>query len=125
MAQRAALARTLVNGPKVLLLDEPLGALDAFTRMNMQDEILAIWQQQRMTTVMVTHDVDEAIYMATRIVVMSARPAKIERVIKVGTGRPRQRDGEDFLKLRAEILRILHFAGGGSESEPANRAHQL
>jgi NitT/TauT family transport system ATP-binding protein/sulfonate transport system ATP-binding protein len=66
-----------------------------------------------MTTVMVTHDVDEAIYMATRIIVMSARPAKIEKVIMVETERPRQRDGRDFLELRAEILRILHFAGHG------------
>jgi ABC-type nitrate/sulfonate/bicarbonate transport system ATPase subunit len=111
MAQRAALARTLVNRPKVLLLDEPLGALDAFTRMNMQDEILAIWQKHRMTTVMVTHDVDEAIYMASRIIVMSARPAKIEKVIRVEKERPRRRDDQDFLELRAEILRILHFAG--------------
>jgi ABC-type nitrate/sulfonate/bicarbonate transport system ATPase subunit len=111
MAQRAALARALVNEPKVLLLDEPLGALDAFTRMNMQDEILKIWEERRMTTVMVTHDVDEAIYMADRIVVMSARPAKIEQVIETDIGRPRQRDDVDFLSLRARILQILHFAG--------------
>ncbi|MHB9292017.1 TauB, ABC-type nitrate/sulfonate/bicarbonate transport system, ATPase component [Hollandina sp. SP2] len=109
MAQRAALARTLVNQPKVLLLDEPLGALDAITRMNMQDEILAIWQKRKMTTVMVTHDVDEAIYMATRIIVMSARPAKIEQVIKVEKAHPRQRGDHDFLNLRRAILRILHF----------------
>jgi ABC-type nitrate/sulfonate/bicarbonate transport system ATPase subunit len=117
MAQRVALARALVNQPKVLLLDEPLGALDAFTRMNMQDEILTIWQKQQMTTVMVTHDVDEAIYMATRIIVMSARPAKIEKVIKVEKEYPRRRDDHDFLELRAEILRILHFAGHGSKPE--------
>jgi ABC-type nitrate/sulfonate/bicarbonate transport system ATPase subunit len=111
MAQRASLARALVNNPKVLLLDEPLGALDAFTRMSMQDEILKIWERRGMTTVMVTHDVDEAIYMADRIVVMSARPAKIEQVIPVEIGRPRQRDDPDFLQLRAKILQILHFAG--------------
>ncbi|MDR2371149.1 MAG: ABC transporter ATP-binding protein [Treponema sp.] len=111
MAQRASLARALVNNPKVLLLDEPLGALDAFTRMNMQDEILKIWERRGMTTVMVTHDVDEAIYMAARIVVMSARPAKIEQIIKVEIGRPRARDDPDFLELRARILKILHFAG--------------
>ncbi|GHU71511.1 ABC transporter ATP-binding protein [Spirochaetia bacterium] len=111
MAQRASLARALVNNPKVLLLDEPLGALDAFTRMNMQDEILKIWERRGMTSIMVTHDVDEAIYMADRIVVMSARPAKIEQVIKVEIGRPRQRDDPDFLELRAKILQILHFAG--------------
>ncbi|MDR0759342.1 MAG: ABC transporter ATP-binding protein [Treponema sp.] len=117
MAQRAALARTLVNKPKVLLLDEPLGALDAFTRMNMQDEILTIWKERGMTTVMVTHDVDEAIYMASRIVVMSARPAKIEEVIAVELGRPRRRDDPEFLGLRSKILKILHFAGGGVEPE--------
>jgi ABC-type nitrate/sulfonate/bicarbonate transport system ATPase subunit len=117
MAQRAALARALVNRPKVLLLDEPLGALDAFTRMNMQDEILEIWRQRKMTTVMVTHDVDEAIYMASRIVVMSARPAKIEKVIKVELGQPRRRDDPEFLCMRANILRILHFAGHGVELE--------
>ncbi|GHU20567.1 ABC transporter ATP-binding protein [Spirochaetia bacterium] len=115
MAQRASLARALVNNPKVLLLDEPLGALDAFTRMNMQDEILKIWERRGMTSIMVTHDVDEAIYMADRIVVMSARPAKIEQVIKVEIGRPRQRDDPDFLELRAKILQILHFAGSRQE----------
>ncbi|MDR1868097.1 MAG: ABC transporter ATP-binding protein [Treponema sp.] len=117
MAQRASLARALVNQPKVLLLDEPLGALDAFTRMNMQDEILKIWKEQGMTTVMVTHDVDEAVYMASRIVVMSARPAKIEKFIDVEIGRPRRRDDPEFLELRAKILRILHFAGSRVELE--------
>jgi ABC-type nitrate/sulfonate/bicarbonate transport system ATPase subunit len=111
MAQRVALARALVNKPKVLLLDESLGALDAFTRMNMQDEILKVWEQQKMTTVMITHDVDEAIYMADSIVVMSARPAKIEKVIQVELGRPRRRDDPEFLELRSTILRILNFTG--------------
>ncbi|MDR3114807.1 MAG: ABC transporter ATP-binding protein [Treponema sp.] len=115
MAQRAALARALVNKPKVLLLDEPLGALDAFTRMNMQDEILKIWEHHGMTTIMVTHDVDEAIYMADRIVVMSSRPAKIEQILQMGIGRPRQRGDPDFLDLRAKILKILHFAGTKQE----------
>lgn len=115
MAQRASLARALVNNPKVLLLDEPLGALDAFTRMNMQDEILKIWTQRGMTSVMVTHDVDEAIYMANRIVVMSARPAKIEKLIDVELGRPRRRDDPEFLSLRTKILQILHYAGSGEE----------
>jgi ABC-type nitrate/sulfonate/bicarbonate transport system ATPase subunit len=116
MAQRAALARALVNDPKVLLLDEPLGALDAFTRMNMQDELLKIWEKQGMTAIMVTHDVDEVIYMAGRIVVMSARPAKVEKIITVKMERPRRRDDPDFLALRSKILQILHYAG--SQDEP-------
>ena len=117
MAQRAALARALVNSPKVLLLDESLGALDAFTRMQMQDEILRVWESIGQTVVMVTHDIDEAIYMANKIVVMSARPAKIECEINVEIGRPRRRDDPDFLELRSKILRILHFAGTRQEPQ--------
>jgi ABC-type nitrate/sulfonate/bicarbonate transport system ATPase subunit len=115
MAQRAALARALVNHPKVLLLDEPFGALDAFTRMNMQDELIRVWKERGTTTIMVTHDVDEAIYLSDRIFVMSARPAKIESIIKVEIGRPRARDLPDFLQLRAKILKILDFAGKTEE----------
>ena len=115
MAQRAALARALVNHPKVLLLDEPFGALDAFTRMNMQDELLKIWEERGTTMIMVTHDVDEAIYLSDRIIVMTPRPAKIESIINVEIGRPRSRDLPDFLRLRAKILQILDFAGKREE----------
>lgn len=73
MAQRVALVRSLINEPDILLLDEPLGALDAFTRMNMQDEILKIWYEKQQLAIMVTHDVDEAIYMGTRVLVMDAQ----------------------------------------------------
>jgi NitT/TauT family transport system ATP-binding protein/sulfonate transport system ATP-binding protein len=83
MAQRAALARALINHPKVLLLDEPLGALDQFTRMQMQDEILALWLTRRMTMLLVTHYVDEAIYMSDRVAIMSPRPGRIERIIDI------------------------------------------
>jgi ABC-type nitrate/sulfonate/bicarbonate transport system ATPase subunit len=75
MAQRVALARALINHPKVLLLDEPLGALDAFTRMRMQDEVLRLWQNRRTTMLLVTHDIDEAIYMSDRIIILTQRPA--------------------------------------------------
>jgi ABC-type nitrate/sulfonate/bicarbonate transport system ATPase subunit len=111
MAQRAALARALVNHPKVLLLDEPLGALDAFTRMRMQDEVLRIWQARGTTMLLVTHDIDEAIYMSDRIVIMSPRPGRVDRIIDVPLARPRQRSGAQFLRLRGEILEILHFSG--------------
>lgn len=111
MAQRAALARALVNHPKVLLLDEPFGALDAFTRMNMQDELIKIWQERGTTMIMVTHDVDEAIYLSDRVFVMSSRPAKIQEIISVEIGRPRERDLPEFLRLRSRILQILDFAG--------------
>jgi len=111
MAQRASLARALVNHPKVLLMDEPLGALDAFTRMNMQDELIRIWQERQTTMAMVTHDVDEAIYLSDRIVVMTPRPGKIESCIEVRLSRPRARSNPEFLNLRSRILRILDFAG--------------
>ena len=111
MAQRVALARAMVNHPKVLLLDEPLGALDAFTRMRMQDEVLRLWQARGTTMLIVTHDIDEAIYMSDRIVVMTPRPGKVERIIDVPLERPRQRNSPHFLALRADILEELHFAG--------------
>jgi len=113
MAQRAALARALVNQPKVLLLDEPLGALDAFTRMTMQDEIIKIWQERGTTMILVTHDIDEAIYLSDRIIVMTSRPGRIQEEIEVSLGRPRARNHPDFLLLRSKILEILHFAKEG------------
>ncbi len=111
MAQRVSLARALVNHPKVLLLDEPLGALDAFTRMNMQDELIRIWQERQTTMIMVTHDVDEAIYLSDRVIVMTPRPGKIEKCIEVKQSRPRARNNPEFLSLRSTILEILNFAG--------------
>src|ERR1700677_840384 len=87
MAQRVALARALINHPRVLLLDEPLGALDAFTRMRMQDEVLRLWQARRTTILLVTHDIDEAIYMADRIVIMTPHPGRVERTITVSLAR--------------------------------------
>jgi ABC-type nitrate/sulfonate/bicarbonate transport system ATPase subunit len=111
MAQRVALARALINHPKVLLLDEPLGALDAFTRMLMQDEVLRLWEARRTTMLLVTHDIDEAIYMSDRLLIMTPRPGRIERIIEIDLERPRQRNNPEFLRLRGEILELLHFAG--------------
>lgn len=110
MAQRAALARALVNHPKVLLLDEPLGALDAFTRMQMQDEILRIWHERETTMVFVTHDIDEAVYLSDRIVIMTPRPGKITKIVPVNLNRPRARNHPDFFRVRTKALEILHLA---------------
>jgi ABC-type nitrate/sulfonate/bicarbonate transport system ATPase subunit len=111
MSQRVALARALINHPKIVLLDEPLGALDAFTRMRMQDEVLRLWENRRSTMLLVTHDIDEAIYMSDRILVMTPAPGRIDREIDVELVRPRDRSSESFFRLRSEILEHLHFAG--------------
>jgi ABC-type nitrate/sulfonate/bicarbonate transport system ATPase subunit len=111
MAQRIALARALINHPKVLLLDEPLGALDAFTRMRMQDEVLRLWENRRTTMLLVTHDIDEAIYMSHRILIMTPAPGRIDREIHIDLTRPRDRTSDSFLRFRTEILEHLHFAG--------------
>ena len=113
MAQRVALARALINHPKVLLLDEPLGALDAFTRMRMQDEVLRLWENRRTTMLLVTHDIDEAICMSDRIMIMTQRPGRIDREISINLVRPRDRTSESFLSLRSQILEHLHLAGKG------------
>ena len=117
MQQRASLARALVGHPKVLLLDEPLGALDAFTRMNLQDEILRIKNENNMTMLMVTHDVDEAIYMSDKVVVMSARPSRVEAVIDVELPHPRVRVQDTFALYRNKILEILNFGVQLHEAE--------
>jgi ABC-type nitrate/sulfonate/bicarbonate transport system ATPase subunit len=119
MAQRVALARALINHPKILLLDEPLGALDAFTRMRMQDEVLRLWEDRGTTMILVTHDIDEAVYMSDKIVIMSPRPGRIERIMDVELERPRDRNSAEFLEMRGEILELLHFAGK-SRSEPVS-----
>lgn len=111
MAQRVALVRSLINEPDILLLDEPLGALDAFTRMNMQDEILKIWYEKKQLAIMVTHDVDEAIYMGTRILVMDANPGRIVEDIHIDQTYPRDRSSASFVEYRNRILNRLHFGG--------------
>ena len=115
--QRVALARALVNRPRVLLLDEPLGALDAFTRMRLQGEVLHLWQARRTTMLLVTHDIDEAIYMSDRIIIMTQRPGTIDQIIQVPLDRPRDRSSSDFLHLRGQILELLHFAGNETSLE--------
>lgn len=105
MAQRVAIARALVNRPQILLLDEPFGALDALTRIQMQQEILRIWEIEKNTMILVTHDIDEAIYLGDRVIVMSNRPGTIKKIIQVNLPRPRDRSNVEFAYLRQEIYR--------------------
>lgn len=109
MAQRLALIRTMINHPKVFLLDEPLGALDAFTRMHMQDELLKMKQRSSHITMMVTHDIDEALYLGTRVIVMAPRPGRIRADMTNDMPFPRVRTSEEFLNKRKEVLELLDF----------------
>ncbi|HHW07597.1 MAG TPA: ABC transporter ATP-binding protein [Clostridia bacterium] len=110
MRQRAALVRALAVSPEALMLDEPLGALDSFTRMNLQDELIRLWQERGNTMIMVTHDVDEAIYLSRRIVIMSPRPGRVAKILEVPMSYPRNRAQGDFTALRTQILKFMNFA---------------
>ena len=107
MAQRAALARALVNDPKVLILDEPLGKLDSLTRITMQAELVALWQRKGFTTLLVTHDAEEALFLANRVIVLSERPARVKANIAVQRPYPRHRGDPYLADLRREILSLL------------------
>lgn len=107
MAQRAALARALVNHPRLLILDEPLGKLDSLTRIRMQHELVELWREQRFTALMVTHDVEEALLMANRVVVFSPRPARIIETIHVDLPYPRRRNDPRLIALRSKALALL------------------
>lgn len=105
MAQRTAIARALARKPEILLLDEPFGALDALTRIEMQKEVLNIWQSEKTTMILVTHDIDEAIYLSDRIIIASNRPASVKKIFNVELGRPRARTDVEFIKLKSEIFK--------------------
>ena len=112
MAQRAALARALVNEPRLLILDEPLGKLDSLTRLSMQGELVALWQRSRFTALLVTHDVEEALLLATRVIVFSERPARITAELRIDRDYPRHRDDPELIRLRREILGLLGLGQG-------------
>jgi ABC-type nitrate/sulfonate/bicarbonate transport system ATPase subunit len=107
MAQRASLARALVNEPDVLLLDEPFSAVDALTRMRLQDALIGIYMARPRTTIMVTHDIDEALLTSRQVVVLSGRPAHIVDIVDVNAGYPRDRTDAALFSLKSRILKGL------------------
>jgi sulfonate transport system ATP-binding protein len=104
MSQRVAIARALVNRPEVLLLDEPFGALDALTRAHLQQELHRIWQAEGITMILVTHDVEEAVFLGEKVVVMEPRPGRIRRIVPVDLAYPRERGGAPFSRVKEEVL---------------------
>ncbi len=103
MAQRVSIARALVNQPEVLFMDEPFGALDYMTKINMQNELLRIRHNNKMTVIFVTHDIDEAVYLSDRILVMSKNPGKIKKIIENNVAFPRDRNSEAFFRIRKQV----------------------
>ncbi len=110
MSQRAALARALVNDPKLLILDEPLGQLDSLTRIAMQEELVSLWQRAGFTALLVTHDVEEAVFIASRVIVLSERPARVTGAVVNGRPYPRHRGDPHLAELRREIMGHLGLA---------------
>jgi NitT/TauT family transport system ATP-binding protein len=122
MAQRVALARALVNDPQLLLLDEPLGKLDSLTRLKMQGELESLWCRSGFTALLVTHDVEEALLLASRVLVLSDQPARILAEVKVERPYPRSRDDAHIIALRKELLEVLHIGALTGSSKSASEA---
>ncbi|MEF3304586.1 ABC transporter ATP-binding protein [Paenibacillus sp. GYB003] len=108
MKQRAGLARALANGPEVLLMDEPFGAVDHLTRLQLQDDLLNIWEAERKTVVFVTHDVSEAVFLGNRVVLLSPRPGRIKQIFHVPNKRPRKRDDIELVSIQNDIYAAIH-----------------
>jgi NitT/TauT family transport system ATP-binding protein len=119
MKQRVALARALVLAPRILLMDEPFGALDSFTRMEMQEELMRLWRDRPFTVLFVTHDIEEAVYLADRIVVMTARPGRVKTIVPVSLDRPRNRTDGDFIAIRNYLLEQYERAAPHSRKSTA------
>jgi NitT/TauT family transport system ATP-binding protein len=125
MRQRVALARALAVNPSVLLMDEPFAALDSFTRERMQDELVSVWQREKKAVFFITHNIDEAIKLADRIVVMSPRPGRIIEIVAIGAPRPRDVDSEENAKIARQVREMLHTASSGRAARTAGNARPL
>lgn len=112
MAQRVSIARALANHPDILLLDEPFGALDAMTRIHMQQELLRIWRKEKITMILITHDIDEAVYLGQRVVVMSERPGHIKDIFRVRDICHQDRNGQEFVAAKEKIYREFFRENG-------------
>jgi NitT/TauT family transport system ATP-binding protein len=104
MQQRVAIARTLANDPKIVLMDEPFGALDTQTRTILQNELLKIWEKDKKTVVFITHSVEEAVYLSDRVIIMTARPGKVKDIVDISLDRPRKRNTVEFLEYKKQIV---------------------
>lgn len=107
MSQRTAIARALVTEPEVLLLDEPFSAVDAFTKMQLQELLLSIWKKKNTTMLLVTHDIDEALYLCDRILILKGQPGVLAEVLTIKQSKPRNRTDMDLALIKAEILQVL------------------
>lgn len=108
MRQRAGLARTLVNDPQIILMDEPFSAVDHLTRVGLQDEIVKIWQKEKKTIIFITHDVSEAVYLSTRVVLLSPRPGRIQKIFDVPMDRPRNRNDISMIEIVERIYMAIN-----------------
>ena len=107
MRQRVALARLLINNPKILLMDEPFAALDAQTRSMMQQELLGVWSAERRTVIFITHNIEEAVLLGDRVVVMTARPGRIKEIVAIELARPRDVTSTEFNEIRRRVTVLL------------------
>ncbi|WP_396897480.1 ABC transporter ATP-binding protein [Niallia endozanthoxylica] len=115
MSQRVAIARALLRNPEILLLDEPFGALDAFTRSHLQEALIDIWGKNKTTMVLVTHDIDEAIFLSSRVIVMDAKPGRIKANVTIDLPYPRRRTSKSFQEFRTVILNHLDHKAEDAE----------
>ncbi len=126
MKQRCAIARAYAVDPAILLMDEPFGALDALTRVTMQDQLLATWAQDTRTILFITHDVEEAVYLANRVIVMAARPGRIHRIVAVDLPYPRteaMRLSPEFMRIRNQVWDAVYHQPGSKSAMVAGEAH--